>query len=112
TVVAPTSDLALGLLSSPNPVLVGNNLTYSFIVTNLGPATATSIGLTNILPPGVTFISATPSGYVVSGSVVTFTNLGSLPSGGLGLASIIVKANLAGTLTNDASCGSVITDPL
>ena len=44
------------------------------------PATATTVKLTNTLPAGVSFVSATPaSGYTLVGSVLTFTNLGNVP---------------------------------
>jgi uncharacterized repeat protein (TIGR01451 family) len=112
TVLPPSADLALGMLSVPNQAGVGQNITYVLRVTNLGPATATSLQITNTLPPTVNFVSASPSGYKVVGSVVTFTNLGSLANGGVATATIVVNAGVPGTLTNAAICGSSILDPL
>jgi uncharacterized repeat protein (TIGR01451 family) len=112
TVVSPSADLVLGLLGSPNPVVLGGNLTYTLSVTNFGPATATAVAITNVLPPGVSLVSAAPSGYRLVGNVLTFTNVGNILSGGQVSASIVVRTLVAGTLTNSASCGSSITDPL
>src|SRR5438034_10246960 len=37
TTVRGTADLAIGQIDSPDPVLVGSNLTYTISVTNKGP---------------------------------------------------------------------------
>ena len=63
-------------------MLLGNYLTYTITVSNLGPATATGVVVVDTLPPAVNFISASPAErYTVAGQVVTFTNLGNLGSG-------------------------------
>jgi uncharacterized repeat protein (TIGR01451 family) len=111
-VAAPTADLVMAAVDAPDPVFFGQNLLYSLSVTNLGPATATAVTVTNTLPSGMTFISATPSGYTLVGSVVTFTNLGNLGSGAISTASITVHPDVTGTFTNTASCGSTVNDPL
>ena len=112
-VVNPTADLAMSIIGSPNPVFFGQNLTYSLTVSNGGPATATGVTITNTLPPGVTFVSATPAGsYTLVGSVVTFTNLGAVGNGSVVNASITIHPNSGTQLTNTATCGSAVTDPL
>ena len=113
-VVSPTADMVLlSLVGSPNPVTVGSPLTYSIVVSNAGPAVATTVKLTNTLPAGVTFLSATPSNaFTLVGSVLTFTNLGNLAAGVPTNATIIVQPLAAGTITNSASVGSSVTDPL
>src|SRR5205814_233412 len=69
--------------------------------------------ITNTLPASVSFVSATPTnGYTLAGSVVTFTNLGNFGSGLTATATITVHPNAAATLTNTATCGSGVTDPL
>ncbi len=55
------SDLSVTKTDSPDPVTVGNNLTYTVTITNNGPGGATGVVLTDTLPVGVTFVSATPS---------------------------------------------------
>ncbi len=114
TVVSPTADLAISLFDSPEPLLLGNYLTYSITVSNGGPATATGVIAFDTLPPAVNFISASPiSNYTVAGQVVTFTNLGSLGSGAQTNVTITVQPTTAGIILDSASCYSpVIVDPL
>jgi uncharacterized delta-60 repeat protein/uncharacterized repeat protein (TIGR01451 family) len=112
TVSPPNADLSLSMSGVPNPVISGNSLTYSLVISNAGPATATGVGLTNTLPPGVSFVSASPAGYTVSGRVVSFPNLGSLGAGAVTSASIVVRPTAGGTITNTAVCASGVLDPL
>jgi M6 family metalloprotease-like protein/uncharacterized repeat protein (TIGR01451 family) len=112
TLVSPAADLAMAVVDSPDPVLLGNGLTYTLFVTNLGQIIATNVTVANTLPAGVSFVSATPSGYTLAGGVVTFTNLGNLGTGETASAIIAVQANVEGTLTNTAACSSSGPDPL
>jgi len=111
-VINPVADLALLILDEPDPVMVGSPLTYTLLVTNHGPATAARLGITNTLPPGVTFVSASPASYILAGGAVTFTNLGDLGSGQQTSVAITVKPTVAGTLTDNAACGSLTVDSL
>ncbi|OLC37277.1 MAG: hypothetical protein AUH81_06540 [Candidatus Rokubacteria bacterium 13_1_40CM_4_69_5] len=51
----PASDVAVTLSAAPNPVRVGEDLTYVVAVRNHGPAPATDVGIDLHLSPGVTF---------------------------------------------------------
>ena len=114
TVQTPFADISVSVVDLPDPVLVAANSTLTYVITisNAGPATATAVSVTNTLPPGVAFLSATPSGYTISGSVVTFANLGSLGSGVSTNATIIVSPLVGGQLTNTTVVASAVTDPL
>ena len=112
TVISPAADLSLSLLGVPNPVLVGNYLTYTMVVSNAGPATAPGVTITNTLPPSVALVSATPAGYTLSGQTLAFTNLGNLGSGMQATATIVVQTLAAETITDSARCASSVTDPL
>jgi uncharacterized repeat protein (TIGR01451 family) len=60
---AGQSDLAMSNTASPNPVLPGNNLTFTQVVTNNGPNTA-SATFTETIPTNTTFVSLSiPSGW-------------------------------------------------
>lgn len=106
------ADLALSLVDAPDPLWSGNNITYTITVTNGGPATAAGVTVTNNLPPSVVFVSASPGGYVLSGNVLAFTNLGNVLVGGQTVATIVVRTTTDGTLTNTAFTASQVTDPL
>ena len=47
--------------SSPATPTAGQQLTYTIVVTNTGPADATNVHVLDSIPPGLTLISATPS---------------------------------------------------
>ena len=111
TVVSPTADLAIGLVDSPDPLLLGNYLTYTITVSNGGPATATGVIADDTLPPAVNFISATPvNNYTVAGGVVTFTNLGNLASGAQTVVTVTVQPTTVGTISDTATCHSGVID--
>ena len=61
TTVDPAADLELTKTDSPDPVPVGGLLTYTLGVHNAGPSSAPAVQLTDTLPAGVTFDSATSS---------------------------------------------------
>ena len=111
TVIPPTADLALAMADSPDPVLLGYNLTYTITVNNIGPASASGVTVVDTLPPTVSFVSASPgNAYTRVGQVVTF-NLGNLGSNGQTTATIVVQPTAVGTPLNSAVCSSAVTDP-
>lgn len=103
------SDLEASLSAAPNPVTIGNNLTYTIVVSNHGPADATHVVLTNLLPAGVTYVS-NDSGCTRAGSQVT-CNLGSLANGLNKTVHIVVRATATGSLTDTASVTGDQADP-
>src|SRR4051812_3647186 len=62
-VAAPSGSADLGITKadSPDPVSVGSTLTYTIQVQNLGPDMATGVTVTDQVPKGVDFVSATAS---------------------------------------------------
>ena len=110
TTVNPAA--ALALTSSADPVLVGASPSYTVTVSNSGPSEATEVTLTDTLPEGADFVSATPSQGICSrsGSTVTCA-LGSLASGENATVTIAVAPVSPGDLTHTASVTSSVADP-
>ena len=57
----PQADLALTKVVSNASPNVGDQVTFTVTLTNNGPDTATNVQVTDLLPAGLTFVSATPS---------------------------------------------------
>ena len=51
--VVPQVDLSLTKIGTPEPVKVGNQLTYTLTLTNHGPSNATGVTIVDTLPAGV-----------------------------------------------------------
>ena len=113
TTVNPVADLSVTKTDSPDPVLVGGTLTYNLTAHNNGPSAATSVALTDNLPAGVTYQTATPSQGSCSQATGTVTcNLGALANGGSATVAIAVAPQSAGTITNAASVTAATADPV
>jgi len=61
TTIDPAADLSLTKSDSPDPVAAGEVLTYTLDVQNAGPQDATGTTVTDTLPAGVVYESATPT---------------------------------------------------
>jgi uncharacterized repeat protein (TIGR01451 family)/CSLREA domain-containing protein len=107
--LAEQADLEISKADSPDPVTVGDNLTYTITVINNGPDPATNVVVTDTLPSGVTFVSASP-GCVHSAGVVT-CNLGNIPAGDSVTITIVVTVTAPGTISNTATVTSDTLDP-
>ncbi|MFN0107511.1 MAG: SBBP repeat-containing protein [Blastocatellia bacterium] len=95
------ADLTITKTAARNPVMVGNNLTYTLNVTNAGLSPATGVVVSDPLPSGVTFGSATATQGSCSHNAGTVTcNLGNVP----------VKANAAITLTVTPTAAGAISN--
>jgi uncharacterized repeat protein (TIGR01451 family)/CSLREA domain-containing protein len=103
------ADLEISKDDSPDPVTVGDNLTYTITVTNRGPDAATNVVVTDTLPSGVTFVSASP-GCVHAAGVVT-CNLGTIAVGDSVTITIVVTVTAPGTISNTATVTSDTLDP-
>ncbi len=104
--VAPGADVAITKTDSPDPVKGGQNLTYTIVVTNNGPWTATGVTMTDQLPKNAGFASATTTkgscNAKPSKSLVTCA-LGDMAGGTSATVTIVVKSPTKGTITNTAS---------
>jgi uncharacterized repeat protein (TIGR01451 family) len=103
TKLGPTLNLALTETVSPSPAGVGNNVTFTYKITNSGDLT-TGIIFTDILPPsGATFVSAASSpgqtACPASGGSVTCT-VGTLNGGAIATVTVVLTPTVAGSLSD------------
>jgi len=106
-----SANLSLSKTASPNPGVTLANLTYRITVTNNGPSPATSVVVTDNLPGGITFSSATPTQGSCSGTTTVTCNLGALANGSFAIINILVQPQSVGILTNNASVNAAESDP-
>ncbi|MEM7474590.1 MAG: SdrD B-like domain-containing protein [Planctomycetota bacterium] len=106
-------DLVMTKIDSADPVIAGNQLTYTMQVTNNGAVTANNVQFSDPLPAGVTFASANASQGAVSDSSGTVSgNLGSIAAGSSATVTIVVNVDPAatGTLSNTATVSADETE--
>lgn len=110
TVFAPSADLSLSISDSPDPVAIGQLLTYSMRVTNLGPAAAPEALLQDALPPEVSFVSSNGD-CRVDARLVT-CDLGAIAAGANVVTTIrvLVGEDAAFEITNAATAQSSAVD--
>ncbi|HKV25381.1 MAG TPA: C25 family cysteine peptidase [Candidatus Acidoferrum sp.] len=117
--LATTADLSITNTAAPNPVIAGNNITYTVVVTNNGVAPAATVAFSEAIPANTTFVSVTPSpatGWTcgVAGGTLTCSNP-TVASGASTTFTVVVTVN-AGTasgtvITDTANVSSATTDP-
>ena len=98
-------------------VLAGANITYTAVVTNNGPATATTVTAVDTIPANTTFVSdVVPAGWtcVVNATTVSCTNP-SLAANTSSTFTFVFAVN-AGTapgtvIVNSITVGSAVSDP-
>ena len=113
-VPAPSANLSITKTDSPDPVTVGQSLTYTITVSNaLGPDAAQGVVVTDILPVGVSFVSATPSqGTGCSGTTTISCPLGTIAAGGSATVTLVVTPGSPNeALSNTATVGAATADP-
>ncbi len=86
--------------TAPATVTPGGNIAYTLSYANSGTGTATSVVITDVIPAGSTFVSATGGGTNAAGTVTW--NLGNLAPGASGNLTLVVSAP-TGSYMNTAS---------
>lgn len=107
------ADLSIAKGDSPDPVVVGETLTYQLTINNAGPNMATNVEVTDTLPASVTLnsISGTTGSCTSSGRNIS-CELGDMAAGTSETITIRVTPNTAGvTITNNATVSGDQPDP-
>lgn len=103
-------DVSISKTDSRDPVMVNNAVTYTLTVTNSGPSPATGVTVTDVLPSGMNFGSATPTqGTCAINNLTVTCALGSLAVASSATVNIAVTPTATGLVSNSASV--TVTEP-
>ena len=106
---------AIKTAQSPGPVVAGNEVMYTLVVSNAGPADARAVTVTDHLPAGTTFASViTRAGKCANTGTTVTCSLGTVPAGKSVNIEVVLQANpnlAVGTLVNTATVSSPTHDP-
>lgn len=108
---AVAADLSVTLAASPDPVVVGGNLTYSATVSNAGPGPAPLVAANAEVPPATTLRLVTTDQGVCHPGTVSCA-LGTIPAGGRARITFVVRPQAPlGTVTTTLFAASNAADP-
>jgi len=114
--LTPQADLSILKDDGKTSVAPGTNDTYTVAVTNNGPSTITGATVSDVLPAGTAFVSATGGATYNPGTNTVNYTTGTLATGGTATFSLtlFISPMLSGTLTNTATVAppSGATDPV
>ena len=114
SIITAQADLDVTKKDAPDPVISATALVYTVTIKNLGPSNASNVVLTDTLPIGVHFTTATPTQglCVLSGNNV-ICNMGDMPIGTSAKVAIRTTVNYDtwGTILNVASVSADEPDP-
>jgi uncharacterized repeat protein (TIGR01451 family) len=106
----PRADLSLAKRVNADRVSVGAQLTYELDVANAGPDDAPNVVVTDPLPPGLQFLSATASQGDCTGTSTVVCNLGTVAAGSGAVVTLTVETTSTGSLDNSASVSTDAAD--
>jgi uncharacterized repeat protein (TIGR01451 family) len=114
--IGRSADLSISKTGVP---AAGNNLTYTITATNYGPDEALQTTITDVLPVGTTFVSATASDGVVlatpavgaAGTVTAAWPNNALPVGGTFTLTLVVHITVGVMFNNTATVAGALPDP-
>ena len=100
---APKVDLQITKSAAPNPATLGNQVTWTMVVTNNGPNNATAVTLADPVPAGMTFVSVSSSQGTCTGGAIVSCTLGNLNVGASVTITLVTTAGATGTIVNTAT---------
>ena len=95
-------DVSLTKTVNNSTPLTGQNVTFTLTAANAGPATATNVQVTDVLPAGLTFVSSTPSGNTTFNSGTGVWTIGTLNSGANATLQVVATMSTNASKTNTA----------
>ncbi|SER48687.1 Ig-like domain-containing protein, partial [Flavobacterium frigoris] len=107
--VALCTDLSITKSVDNMRPIFGNNVTFTITATNNGPNTGTGVIVSDVLPSGYTFVSATPSIGTYSNGTGVWA-IGNLSNGASAALTVVATVKNTGVYINTASVSSDETD--
>ena len=107
---AALADLSITKTPSPGPYGTGSLVTYTIVVTNLGPNPAAAVTVTDVLPPNTTFVAATPGGLCTVNTTLTCT-FPTLANGATATVTLSLRPTIPGPLVNIATVSASAANP-
>jgi uncharacterized repeat protein (TIGR01451 family) len=102
------ADLVVSKTDSPDPVQVGETLTYTVTVSNAGPRTARDVTVTDSLPKAVRVRSiSSDDGSCQRRTRTIVCSVAEIAADGAATVTIVVRPTRRGTITNSVSANSV-----
>ena len=118
TTAQARADVSIAKEASPNPVVAGQEITYTLTVTNAGPSAAADTVVTDAIPANTTFVAANaPAGWTIAAPAVGGTGTVRFTHPDVAVGSVtltlIVRVNVATTATAISNVATVEspTDP-
>lgn len=105
------ADLQISKSADSASVNVGDEVTFTVTVTNNGPSDASEVVVTDNLPASATLVSATASQGSCSGSGPVICDIGDLANGDSATITVVITADVEGTLTNQTEVEALNNDP-
>jgi uncharacterized repeat protein (TIGR01451 family) len=111
--VAASADVSITKSANGGPPFpAGGNVSYTLTAANAGSSSATNVTVTDVLPAGTTFVSATPTQGTCNGTTTVTCSLGTLASGANAtIALVLTTSSTPGTVSNTATVSATETDP-
>ena len=113
--VSGSADVSITDTASPIPVLAGNDITYTQVVSNAGPSAATGTTVSESLPANTTSVSLSgPAPWLCTLITLTCTNPSLAPASPATITYVVkvTAGTPAGTKINDiVSVSSSVSDP-
>jgi uncharacterized repeat protein (TIGR01451 family) len=113
--VLPTADISVQAAFSTNQVMEGETVDLQVTISNAGPAAVSAISVTNLVPAGLSILSASlTNGTVSTNEQIVTGSITSLNAAGSTVLNILLAANtgVLGWMTNAvAASASSLPDP-
>ncbi|MBX7116012.1 MAG: tandem-95 repeat protein [Myxococcaceae bacterium] len=111
--LGPQADISVALTESVDPVNEDANFNYLIVVSNAGPSTATTLSANFPVPSGVTYVSASGTGWTCNQSmgIVTCSRTNLAPATAAPTITVTVTApGMGGSLNASVSVSSATAD--